>query len=132
MPQFSPDGKWIAYVSSETGSSELYVRPFPNTSAGKWAISSGGGVQPRWRADSHEIFYMGAGARLYAVPVTPSDGVFKAGKAVPLFTANVPTSNAIRYWYAVSRDGRRILTDIEAEQENHSVELLIHWDAVLK
>ncbi len=132
MPQFSPDGKWIAYVSSETGMSEVYVRPFPNTGAGKWAVSSGRGVQPRWSADGREVFYVGTGSRLYAVPVSPGSGVFQAGKPVALFTMNMPLSNAVRYQYALSHDARRVLADVEAEGDDHNVELLIHWDALVK
>ena len=55
--QFSPDGRWIAYYSNESGGPEVYVRPFPNTSAGKWPISSGGGLNPVWSRARHELFY---------------------------------------------------------------------------
>src|SRR5438552_2752990 len=66
--QFSPDGKWIAYTSDETGQSQIYVQAFPKPS-GKWQISVNGGVLPRWRADGKEIFYIGADMQLMAAPV---------------------------------------------------------------
>src|SRR5262249_25279903 len=56
--QISPDGKWVAYQSNESGDWEIYVTTFP-TAAGKWQVSRGGGTQPRWRADGKELFYIG-------------------------------------------------------------------------
>ncbi len=55
--RFSPDGRWVSYVSSETGTNEIYVQPFP-PSGGKWQVSSGGGHSPRWRGDGRELFYL--------------------------------------------------------------------------
>src|SRR5437588_6608101 len=56
-PTFSPDGRWVAYQSNESGRNEIYVTPFPQTGA-KWQVSTAGGTEPRWRKDSHEIFYL--------------------------------------------------------------------------
>ncbi len=69
--RFSPDGKWVAYHSNETGFNEVYVAPFPPTGA-KWQVSSGGGVVPRWRGDGKELFHVvpGTPARIMAVPIT--------------------------------------------------------------
>jgi hypothetical protein len=72
--QISPDGKWVAYVSDEFGGREVYVTTFP-TAAGKWQVSSGGGIEPRWRGDGKEMFYVGAGSTLTAVSVN-SEGTF--------------------------------------------------------
>src|SRR5258706_7857181 len=58
-PAFSPDGRWLAYTSNETGQDEIYVVPFPNTSAGKWAISAGGGTEPLWAHHGGEVFFLG-------------------------------------------------------------------------
>ena len=70
--QFSPDGKWVAYSSTESGNVEVYVRPFPASSGGKWLVSNGGGNQPRWRPDGKELFYITPGSELMAVPAAPA------------------------------------------------------------
>ncbi len=81
--QISPDGKWVAYASNESGDWEIYVTTYP-TAAGKWQVSRGGGTEPRWRGDGKEIFYIGAGSTFTAVPVS-SEGTFTAGNPTPLF-----------------------------------------------
>ena len=132
MPQFSVDGHWLAYVSNESGPYEVYVRPFPELTRGKWQVSSGGGLQPRWRADGREMFYLDSRSRVVSVPVTPQVGVLKIGGGKQLFHATVPFSLLARFEYAVSRDGQRILANILAEEEDRSVDLFIHWDALLR
>jgi hypothetical protein len=79
--RFSPDGKWLAYASDETGRPEVYVRPFagaPSTGEGKVQISSGGAGHPVWRADGRELFYLSSDLHLYAVDTT---GLAQAGAA---------------------------------------------------
>ena len=66
--QFSPDGKWVAYSSNESGRWEVYVTSFPEAH-GKWQVSNAGGDQPRWRSDGKELFYLGPDSRMMAVPV---------------------------------------------------------------
>ena len=56
----SPDGRWLAYESDETGQNEIYLRPFPDTEAGKWTVSTGGGVMPKWAHSGRELFYVNA------------------------------------------------------------------------
>jgi Tol biopolymer transport system component len=82
--QFSPDGKWIAYQSNESGRFEIYIQPFPG-SAGKELISTSGGGQPRWRRDGKELFYVGLDGQLMAVSIQMgSDGrTVEAGRPVP-------------------------------------------------
>src|SRR5205823_3401104 len=87
--QFSPDGKWIAYTSNETGRFEVYVEPFPRGAgaAGKWPVSTAGGEEPHWRPDGKELFYVDPGGRLFAVPVQnsgPKSG-FAMGAPTALF-----------------------------------------------
>jgi Tol biopolymer transport system component len=67
--QFSPDGKWVAYASNESGKWEIYVTSFPEAK-GKWQISSGGGEQPRWRGDGKELFYLSSDGNVMAAPVS--------------------------------------------------------------
>jgi Tol biopolymer transport system component len=73
LPRFSPDGRWIAYVSGETGRDEVYVQSFQGPE-GKWQVSNQGGTQPTWRADGRELYYFGADQRMTAVDVA-SGGV---------------------------------------------------------
>lgn len=69
--EFSPDGRWVAYTSNESGLSEIYVIPFPPTpNGGRWMVSHGGGVQPRWRRDDRELFYISPDGTMMAVPVS--------------------------------------------------------------
>jgi Tol biopolymer transport system component len=73
-PTVSPDGRWIAYTSDESGTQEVYVRAFPATTAGRWQVSNGGGFQPRWSADGHEL-YFGSGNRLMAAQLRTTQGL---------------------------------------------------------
>ena len=81
--QFSPDGKWVAYASNETGKWEIYVTSFPDA-RGRWQISSGGGEQPRWRGDGKELFCLSLDGKMMAAPVTTGSH-FDAGTSVTLF-----------------------------------------------
>ncbi len=107
----SPDGKWVAYASNESGDWEIYVTTFP-TAAGKWQVSQGGGTEPRWRGDGKEIFYIGAGSTLTAVPVS-SPGNFASGNPTPLFRTQLraPVSSTDQFTYDVTKDGHRFLVN---------------------
>jgi len=72
--QFSPDGRWVAFETNESGSFQMVVQPFPNAS-GKWQVSTGGGTYPRWRADGKELYFIGPDGKLMAATVS-SDGRF--------------------------------------------------------
>jgi len=88
---FSPDGRWVAYVSNETGSYEIYVRPFPPSNRGKWLVSKGGALLEGWRQDGKELVYLTSDGSLMSVPVTTSPA-FEAREPELLFK---PPSNAI-------------------------------------
>jgi serine/threonine protein kinase len=109
--QISADGKWVAYASNESGDWEIYVTTFP-TAAGKWQVSRGGGTEPRWRGDGKEIFYIGPGSTLTAVPVNAAE-TFSSGNPAPLFRtqfrANVSSTDL--YSYDVTKDGQRFLVN---------------------
>src|SRR5205823_9514628 len=81
--QFSPDGRWMAYASNETGNMEVYVSPFPSVN-GKWQVSNAGGQEPKWRSDGKELFYMSTDGKITAVSVSTSAS-FEAGTPVALF-----------------------------------------------
>jgi eukaryotic-like serine/threonine-protein kinase len=113
---FSPDGKWVAYASNESGSWEIYVTSFPEA-RGKWQVSSQGGEQPRWRGDGKELFYLSSDGKVMAVPVTEGAN-FDAGAPVALFQANAREAAATteQAFYDVARDGQRFLINTEAKQ----------------
>jgi len=109
--QVSPDGKWAAYASDESGKWEIYVTMFPGA-AGKWQVSRGGGIEPRWRGDGKEIFYLGPTGMLMAVPVN-GISTFSTGSPAPLFQIHgrAPISSTDLYRYDVAKDGRRFLVN---------------------
>jgi len=117
-PQFSPDGRWLAYASDESGTMEIYVRPFPNINAGKWQISTDGGNSPRWSPNGKELYYLigeNIAEALMAVEVETKP-TFSPGKPKVLFRGKYLGSlpnNGIPY--DVHPDGRRFLMmkDIE-------------------
>jgi serine/threonine-protein kinase len=78
-PAFSPDGRWLAYQSNESGSFEVYVRPFPGP-GGKWQVSTGGGVYPKWSRNGKELFYRTVDSKIMAVTYTASGDSFHANK----------------------------------------------------
>src|SRR5206468_3675233 len=110
--RFSPDGRFIAYASDETGKSDIYVVTFP-TPTGKWQVSTNGGLQPRWRADGMEIYYLAPTSKLMAVPVKADGSTFEAGMPVELFETGL-SGLGVRNHYAVTADGQKLLAGIRA------------------
>src|SRR5262249_28033810 len=104
---FSPDGRWLAYSSDESGAPQIYVRPFP-MAPGRFQVSANGGTQPQWRRDGKELFFVGRTSTMMAASVVraTSDG-FEAGIAAELFKAFVVPNS--RRQYAVAKDGQRFL-----------------------
>jgi len=108
QPKISPDGRWMAYVSLESGQSEVYVRPFPEVNKGKWQISTSGGDVPLWSPDDRELFYRN-GDSVMAVPVQ-TEPIFKAGKPSLLFQGKyVPRYAQIQRPWDIHPDGKRFL-----------------------
>ena len=106
--RLSPDGRWLAYVSDESGRPEVYVQTFPDH-AGKWQISSTGGVDPRWSAGGGELLYLSADQRLMSVAIRTAPD-FEAAVPKPMFVARVLLPGiGIRSYYAVTRDAQRFL-----------------------
>jgi Tol biopolymer transport system component len=124
--QFSPDGKWISYVSDESKRNEIWVQSFP-PSGTKWQVSSTGGTQPRWSRDRKELFYLSADAKLMSIPVH-SGGSFEFGAPVALFDAPRINNAANMLTYAVSVDGPRFLMRGVAPDSNRTpVTVLTNW-----
>jgi Tol biopolymer transport system component len=107
-PALSPNGRWLAYVSNQTGKDEIYVIPFPNTGTAKRAISEGGGTEPAWSHRGSELFYRDASGNLVAVEVNTSP-TFSLGRATVLFPAARFSSVRFNTQYAVAPDDRRFL-----------------------
>jgi Tol biopolymer transport system component len=127
--RFSPDGRWIAYKSDESGTFEIYVRPFPGP-GGKWQVSTAGGSNPRWRRDGKELFYLGLDNKIMAVPVR-LDKTFHAGSPVALFESQ-PLA-LISSPYDVSADGQRFLMNTASGPTGSPpLTLLTDWTALLK
>ncbi len=131
--QFSPDGRWMAYASDVTGTSEVYVQPFPAT-GGQWQISNGGGAQPRWRRDGKELFYLAADRKLMAVELRPGP-TFEPGIPKPLFDTHVwgPPLTATVIRYAVASDGKRFLVNTTPDTISGApITVVVNWVAKLK
>jgi Tol biopolymer transport system component len=131
--QFSPDGRWVAYASNESGKWEVAVAPFPGP-GGNWKISTAGGSEPRWRRDGKELFYIAPDGKLMAVDVK-AGATFEAGVAKPLFPIRrrEPISAADLFSYDVSADGQRFLVDTDTgEVTSAPLTAIVNWTAGLK
>jgi len=123
-PQVSPNGRWMLYQSNESGRLEVYAVPFGG-GQGKWQISNSGGIWPRWRRDSKEIFFSTLDGVLTAVPVSDITGQLQVGGARPLF--RLPGSA-----YDVYPDGQKFLVNVLGDQNAKPITLVTNWTAELK
>jgi len=128
-PSFSPDGRWIAYTSNESGRTEIYVRPYPGP-GGKWQISTGGGIEPVWSPKGHELFYRD-GQKMMAVDYT-AQPTFSAGKPKMLFQGPYTPTPRSTSDYDVSPDGQRFLMLRAAEQVPGQINVVLNWFEELK
>ncbi len=132
----SPDNRWLAYTSNESGSDEIYVRPFPNTNAGRWQISTRGGTAARWAHSGRELFFESAGGDFMVVPVTPGP-TFAPGEPRSLFPLGSGLfGSAIVPYYDLTPDDKRFLTVRLAvvNQAPGAGQLVVvdNWDQELK
>jgi eukaryotic-like serine/threonine-protein kinase len=130
--KFSPDGRWLAYSSNDSGRQEVYVTSFRDGS-GKWQISTTGGVQPMWRRDGKELFYWSADNGLMAVSITlKKDGV-ETGSPHQLFRFNNPVGIVgVVSPYDFTPDGQRFVLLTTPEDKPRTVTLLTDWTVELK
>ncbi len=128
-PNFSPDGRWVSYQSNESGTNEIYVRPFPGP-ASKWQVSTNGGSRPRWRQDGKGLFYLGNDNKIYAAEIKLNSTTAEVGSVVPLFQTNAFVGG-FRDGYDVSADGQRFLVS-ELEQQTAPVTVVLKWPGEIK
>jgi eukaryotic-like serine/threonine-protein kinase len=107
-PAVSPDGRWLAYSSDESGTSEIYVRPFPDAATARWQVSASGGTNPVWSRDGRELFYNSGRGEMASVPINPGP-TFNPGEPRPLFPVGQFTVNGNAGVFDVSPDGKRFL-----------------------
>jgi Tol biopolymer transport system component len=127
--RFSPDGRWVAYTSNESGErEEIYVAPFPGP-GGKWQVSSEGGLYPQWSRDGTEIFYLAADNRLMTAAVNGKGESFEVGAIKSLFQTRAVIGRSPPH--NVSADGKRFLINIAPEQAAESVPItvVVNWTA---
>jgi serine/threonine protein kinase len=130
--RFSPDGKWLAYVSDESGVPQIYVETFPS-SGGKWQVSSSGGYHLAWRHDGKELFYVAADRKMMAVDIKGEGASFEAGPPKPLFELRVPTFTGSQAQFAVTPDGQKFLiANTHGENKSEPITVALNWTANLK
>ena len=138
--RFSPDGRWVAYASNETGRSEIYVRAFPGP-GDRRLVSKGGGSFPRWRQDGRELFYLTPDKRLMAAPIQialdartlslgASDELFQTRLAIPGARSSLGLLGSSAD-YAVARDGRFLLNIAAANDVASPITVVLNWTAGL-
>jgi len=140
--RFSPDGRWIAYRSNESGSAQIYVRPFvlPGSSGtaaneSKWMISNGGGYQPRWRRDGKEILYLSPSGQMMSVAVKSTGDSFQAAVPKPLFDAipDMASTQLVTTLWDMTSDGQQFLLNTTAADSKASpITVVLNWQAGLK
>jgi Tol biopolymer transport system component len=124
MGEFSPDGRWIAYQTSESGKPEIVVRGFPE-SQGIVRVSTSGGNGPRWRGDGKEIYFIAPDGKLMAVPITVTGSTLTAGTPVPLFSTQI-FPQIFTYQYAVAADGRFLVYNRQLADAT-PITMLLNW-----
>jgi Tol biopolymer transport system component len=130
-PRFSPDGRWLAYISNESGRYEIYVQPFPGP-GGKWQISSDGGTEPLWNRNGRELFYR-SGDKMMAVDIATLPS-FAAGTPRMLFEGQYVPAPGASPNYDVSPDGQRflMLKPIEQAAGPTQINVVLNWFEELK
>ena len=122
----SPDGRWVAYQSRESGQFEVYVQSFPEPT-GRWQVSTNGGNAPEWRADGKELYYLSPGAVLMAVEIREGPG-FEAGLPVALFPSSLSTNAFAGRRYRLSTDGQRFLLRVPAgDRSIPPITVVMNW-----
>ncbi len=137
--RFSPDGRWMAYTSDESGRAEVYVTPFPEATS-KWQVSAAGGTSARWRRDGRELYYLAADAKLMAAEVDPTGTIFQVGEVRPLFQVLLRTgpsrfelsSTSEQIGYDSAPDGTWFVVNAPPAGDPPPITLITNWSAEQK
>jgi eukaryotic-like serine/threonine-protein kinase len=124
-PAVSPDGRWIAYQSDESGRSQVIVRPFPNVADRRWQVSTDGGGEPKWSADGRELFFRN-GAAVMSVQIGDDPGASRPAK---LFEGDYVRSRGEKSW-DVAPDGRFLMR--KAIRAEYSINVVLNWAEELR
>jgi serine/threonine-protein kinase len=128
-PELSPNNRWLAYISDESGREEVYVRPFPNVDAGKWLISTGGGAAPVWSPTGSELFYMN-GTAMMRVTIEANDSTFRASPPEVLFTGPFETGSPV---FDIAPDGTYfVMVEADPEAKPTQIHVVLNWLEELK
>jgi eukaryotic-like serine/threonine-protein kinase len=130
--RFSPDGRWVAYSSNESGRTDVYVTSFPNADFRR-QISTDGGEKPEWRRDGRELFFVSTDGRLMASDVSREDGL-AIGPPHALFVLPASTSGQPDQWrwaYAVAGRGDRFLINTPRDEERLPINVVFNWTSLL-
>ena len=141
QPQISPDGRWMAYTSDESGQAQIYVRPFPEVDKGRWQVSTSGGDSPLWSPDGRELFYRSGDAAM-AVSVK-TEPTFRLETPKTLFRGTYVSSDLRRGWillnpWDISPDGKRFLMIKPPESTAYAggaslkINVVLNWFEELK
>ena len=130
--KFSPNGRWIAYTSDESGINQIYVQSFPD-SGGKRQVSTNGGYHLAWRSDGKEFFYISSDKKIMAVDVKTDGPTFEVGTPKALFEVRVPSFNSAQAQFAVAADGQKFLVaNTAGEITSAPINVVLNWTADLK
>jgi hypothetical protein len=134
--QFSPNGRYLAYVTDESGKDQVVVQTFPDPTKGKWTITALGGIEPRWRGDGRELFYLEPDGKLIARSVK-TESTFEFGDREVLF--QIPFATGLLPWvqrYDVTADGKRFLVvpppTGSGETSPATITAVVNWPALLR
>jgi Tol biopolymer transport system component len=132
--QFSPDGRWIAYVSEANGPRHVYVAgvapgAIDKGPTSKWQVSTAPGFLPRWRGDGRELYYLGVDNRMMAAAVSVRDGALAIESVRPLFSVNAQLSGGA---YDVSPDGQRFLVNTLSDEVQAPMSLVANWQSLIR
>ncbi len=129
-PAFSPDGRWLAYASDDSGRQEIYIAPFPKAN-GKWQVSAQGGMVPTWRRDGQDLFYLDPEQKMMAVDIHENGDSIEIGSAHVLFQTNPPS--LVNRPYDATADGKKFIVLTQSDQTSAvPLTLVTNWPALLR